>query len=414
MLTININNISLNKIKVLHICTSKFGGAGIAAFRLHNSLNQIVGDYVESYWLDKSMIIYPRLSLFQRIIKKVFKILCYEKYKKSKIKDEFEKYVLFSNLEGPLKNIQESYDIIHLHWITNFVDYNSFFKKNKIPLVWTCHDKNPFMGGFHYDLDKYKKKNNIFLSILDNYIIRQKKLLYSTSTLKSFIATTIDFKNIISNLFPNFRVDYIPLGFNVDIFKPRNNILCLNVLNIPFTDNITILFVAQNILDYRKGWDLLAKSFKLFDLQKSIRLIYVGDSYNSDLNINYLNIEFFNLGFITDDNVLSYVYNISNVLIMPSREEAFGQVMAESLLCGTPVIGFSTSGIIDFIINDFNGYIVKDKSPKSLHDIINKFILSYNDNIYDRFLISDHIKQYINNNLISLQHYEFYKSILKI
>ena len=404
----------VKQIKVLHICSSKFGGAGIAAYRLHNSLNEIAGEFIHSNWLDNSMINHPRITLFQRIINKTIKFFANERYKKSKNKAESDKYVLFSSLEGPLKRIEGCYDIIHLHWISSFVDYHSIFKNVKIPIVWTCHDKNPFMGGFHYILDKNRTKKNFILSQLDNKIFRKKKLLYSHSSLKSFIVTTTDFQKNIKNIFPDLRIVYIPLGFNVDIFKPRNKILCFNLLKISFSKDITILFVTQNISDYRKGWDLLIESLRNLKIKNSIRIVCVGESYNDYLKLNNHYIEVINLGFITDNKLLSCVYNISDVLIMPSREEAFGQVMAESLLCGTPVIGFRTSGVCDLIINNFNGYIVNEISSKALYDVINTFILTYNEINYDRFIISENAKEKLDNYIIVHKHYELYRSILEI
>ena len=43
-------------------------------------------------------------------------------------------------------------DVIHLHWVANFIDYQTFFS-NKFQIVWSIHDLNPFMGGLHYTID---------------------------------------------------------------------------------------------------------------------------------------------------------------------------------------------------------------------------------------------------------------------
>ena len=41
-------------------------------------------------------------------------------------------------------------DIIHLHWIQDFIDFPTFFANVHKPILWTCHDLNPMMGGFHH------------------------------------------------------------------------------------------------------------------------------------------------------------------------------------------------------------------------------------------------------------------------
>src|SRR5690606_32821939 len=53
------------------------------------------------------------------------------------------KYNLFSH-----PAVQRA-DIIHLHWVSRFLNY-SFFKDINKPVIWTLHDMNPFLGGFHY------------------------------------------------------------------------------------------------------------------------------------------------------------------------------------------------------------------------------------------------------------------------
>src|SRR5262249_1272615 len=41
-----------------------------------------------------------------------------------------------------------SCDIVNLHWVAGFVDYQGFFTQvaSQTPVVWTLHDMNPFTG----------------------------------------------------------------------------------------------------------------------------------------------------------------------------------------------------------------------------------------------------------------------------
>ena len=40
-----------------------------------------------------------------------------------------------------------------------------------------------------------------------------------------------------------------------------------------------------------------------------------------------------------------------DLLILPSKLEAFGQIASEAILCGTPVIGFNKTGLDDIIVH---------------------------------------------------------------
>ena len=55
---------------------------------------------------------------------------------------------------------------------------------------------------------------------------------------------------------------------------------------------------------------------------------------------------------------------------MPTYEETFGLVVAESMLMGTPVIGSNAGGVPEIIEDRFNGLLFEPKSSKSLKDKI--------------------------------------------
>ena len=65
------------------------------------------------------------------------------------------------------------------------------------------------------------------------------------------------------------------------------------------------------------------------------------------------------LGALHDDIALALLYSASDVFIMPSYVESFGQTALEALSCGTPVVAFDTSGLKDIITHKHNGYLAK-------------------------------------------------------
>ena len=63
------------------------------------------------------------------------------------------------------------------------------------------------------------------------------------------------------------------------------------------------------------------------------------------------------LGHIENKNILNKIYSASDILAVPSIQEVFGLVAAESLLSGTPVISFKGTGVADIIDHLQNGYL---------------------------------------------------------
>jgi len=44
---------------------------------------------------------------------------------------------------------------------------------------------------------------------------------------------------------------------------------------------------------------------------------------------------------------------------VPSLQEAFGQTASETMGCGTPVVAFGRTGLLDIIDHKENGYLAK-------------------------------------------------------
>jgi glycosyltransferase involved in cell wall biosynthesis len=65
------------------------------------------------------------------------------------------------------------------------------------------------------------------------------------------------------------------------------------------------------------------------------------------------------LGFVNDARRHALVYSAADLYVMPSLEEAFGQTGLEAMACGTPVVGFDTGGMPDFIRPNYTGLLAK-------------------------------------------------------
>ncbi|MEN9236221.1 MAG: glycosyltransferase, partial [Gloeomargarita sp. GMQP_bins_25] len=59
-------------------------------------------------------------------------------------------------------------------------------------------------------------------------------------------------------------------------------------------------------------------------------------------------------------------YSAADVLVVPSRQEAFGQVATEAMACGTPVVGFAGTGVQDIVDHRVNGYLAQPFDPRDL------------------------------------------------
>lgn len=88
------------------------------------------------------------------------------------------------------------------------------------------------------------------------------------------------------------------------------------------------------------------------------------------------------------------VYQVSDVFVLPSENETFGQVFIEAMSCGIPVIGTKVGGIPEIISDSYNGYLVQPDDASVLAQQIEKLL---NDKIIRDSFIKSGLKTVQNN-----------------
>lgn len=407
-------------MKIAHISTARTGGAGIAAYRIHQGLLKY-GKNIESDFIQKIENPDPENhfyrcthyhNLYYRIVNKLGlnPYLTQEgKYERivSKYPHNYE-IVTYPTSYFPIEDhpVVRVADIIHLHWVGQFLNYSSFFKKVKQPIVWTLHDPNPFLGLFHYEGDQ--ERNADVLGWLDKEVLYKKGIsIHQKNNL--FIACPSEWvkeKSEVSiNLkqYPHYLIPYGIEVLNYPLLDKKESRQKLNVDN----GRKNILFVAHNVNVYRKGIDLLIGALDGIDPSR-YNLIAIGGG-NLNLGIDK-KINLITLSHISDIAELNIAYSAADVTIVPSREDMFNQVMLESLINGTPVISFSNGGMAEHIKTGENGILLTEISSDALRNAINDFLENkYN---FDRAIIRQYPIQCLSAELQAERYIDLYNHIL--
>jgi len=341
-------------VKILHINTNDNGGAAIAATRLHYLLLE-KGIDSKILFLKRSGTVHIKEAYYFEDIfvgKLYFKLLL----KLNSIYNRrftFYKSDIYFNGPDSLLDITghalfKWADIIHLHWVVKFLDWKKVFKNPSKKFIWTFHDMNPFTGGEHYQTGY----NGEFPMISKRNI--RKKINSVKNTDLTVITPSDWLRNIVkkSEVFRSNLIKTIRNPVNADIFhiKPSDSIK--EKYNIP-SDKRIILFVAENPDDKRKGFDFLLKSIDKLQDKDQYHLVIIGNTNSFPC----IGISCTLLGAIHDENTMSDVYNSANIFIIPSIEDNLPNTVSESLLCGTPVVGYKIGGIAEMVKNNINGYL---------------------------------------------------------
>lgn len=421
-----------SELKVVHVCTYTEGGAGRAAYRIHQAL--LTKGWQSSFVTIDSHLKSIKSESFSKVIHETFierqfnriqfrikkhlgiqfkskterekerKDRYYVKFKEIKIRFDCEIATLpitdYNILEDPL--VEEA-DIIHLHWIGELMDYQSFFKNNKKPVVWTLHDMNSFQGLFHYKNDETRNRNGI--EKFDDEIQRIKKkainnrrsellLVTPSKWLQNEALQTKTFKNLKSHCIA-YPISNCFLNIQKTQMKTKGN-----------DTNVVFLFISQGVKVKRKGFNLLIGSLKKVNIS-SFTVFVLGEIPDYHLTDPHIKM----LGTINENEKLIEYFSMANAVIIPSSEDNLPNVMLEAFACGTPVIGFPVGGLKEHVTDFKTGLLAENITSDSLATTIEKFYL--NREKFDSEFIRDYAIKHFNPDLIAEKYLNLYKQLLK-
>jgi glycosyltransferase involved in cell wall biosynthesis len=163
--------------------------------------------------------------------------------------------------------------------------------------------------------------------------------------------------------------------------------------------------------DRRKGFASLLSALQIIDAQGLVVHLVVFGANAQELPMKFQNIDVTFVGYIHDSSVLTALYNIANVMVVPSLTENLSNAIMESLSCGTPVVAFHIGGNGDMIDHKQNGYLAKEKDSEDLAKGI-EWCLANNAND----VLSKNAREKVMNNytidIVSEQYKQLYESLL--
>jgi glycosyltransferase involved in cell wall biosynthesis len=286
-------------------------------------------------------------------------------------------------------------DIIHLHWINaGFLSLRSLKALLNLgkPVVWTFHDMWPFTGGCHYALDcmgytlecghcPYLRRPGA--NDLSHRIWLKKKEIFSTGKF-TVITPSRWLKERVraSSLLANADVRTIHNPVDSFLFQPADRERACRSLNLD-PGKKYILFGAATTKNVLKGYSFFKEAVgRLAGVADpaQVEIILFGRNKGRDQHAWPLPAR--HVDFVGSSERLVELYSVAHLFVIPSLQDNLPNTILESMLCGTPVVGFNTGGIPELIDHRQNGYLADFKSPDDLAQGM-QWILSLED--YDRF-----------------------------
>jgi glycosyltransferase involved in cell wall biosynthesis len=367
----------MRNMKILNVSSRDLsGGASIAAYRLHRSLIKKSIDsqmLVQEKMSDDFTVLGPESNLRKYLINPLRPALDHILMKVNKAEALFSSSSMpFSDIVSKINKINP--DIVHLHWITGGTMQIEEIAKINSVIVWSLHDMWAFTGGCHYDkncglfrnecgnckiLGTNKEKD------LSRKTFIRKKRAYSKVPKMTVVATSNWIGKCAkeSTLLGDREIVIIPNPIDTNLFRKIDKTLAKRIFGIPL-DKKVILFSAMNSLtDSRKGFKELLQAINMVEIENVVFVVAGSSQPKEAPELKYPT---YFIPPLRDESSLPLLYNVADVMVVPSLQENLANSIIESLSCGIPVVSFDIGGNSDMIHHKKNGYLAKAIVPEDM------------------------------------------------
>ncbi len=327
-----------------------------------------------------------------------------------------------------LRSIQPT--VIHLRnlhgYYIHFPTLFDYLALANIPVLWTLHDAWSFTGhcshfnevrcekwqtgcGYCPQVKEYPKSWWLDQSAR-NYALK-KQYFTQVSTLQLICVSQWLTEKVKQSFFGGkVPINTIVNGVNTEIFKPLNDDAAIEALREKYgiTANKVILAMARPWSRKKGLYDILLLSGLLGEFYSSaeVQVVMVGlkEGEKRLLPLNAVGIH-------RTENLsdLCALYNLANVYVNASVEESFGLTTAESLACGTPVIGYNNTGTREILSGiqgvDTRAFLTPTSDVQALAENVIDLLDLENHNENQRSYTTENLRNHI------LEHYAKHRQL---
>lgn len=308
------------------------GGANIAAYKIYKSLKKKNIKFLTLYSKKKdSIVAYEIFGKFYINVLRVLEKIIIKIFLKKKFHQSLNIFKSF--LKRKINKMNP--DILNIHWINRSTISLGEIQKLNCKILISLHDMWFLNSTEHYFLKNYNNKD-----LISAFCFNKKKELVKKDGLY-FVAHNRWMLNKFKTLFPKFKskiflCNYYPIDIN--LFKPRNKIKLRKKYKIPLNKKI-ILFSAQDISDYRKGYKYFLDIVTNLKNNNDIFFLSIGKNFNESDDLKNLR----HLNFMSHEKI-SEIYSLADIFICTSIIDNLPLTILEALSSGNVVFSFENGG----------------------------------------------------------------------
>lgn len=360
-------------MKILHLARFDVGGAAKAMLRLHRALCQQGHDsriLVQQQFHPEEMGVYVFQDTPLSFLKKAKQSLAYRwfYFRKKQLARKYGPLPLPFSLAQSVYSLTghafiQWADIIHLHWVAEFVDYPRFFAQVQKPIVWTLHDMHPFTGGEHYSWGALPPNDLYPLLVQKQLQLKRSAIEQAKHLVLVCPSKWIQTQSIASPVFKGLNHYHIPNGIDLAHSSRLSQREAREKWHFP-PQSFILIFVSEHLQNPIKGLAHLIEALPKTNTTGLLCLL-VGKSEGPLPGFPFQHLEY-----QPKEQAMAELYAAADVCVVPSLIDNFPNTVLEAMAAGRPVIGYSSGGIGEMIKHQHNGLLVETGNVGALQQAI--------------------------------------------
>lgn len=153
-----------------------------------------------------------------------------------------------------------------------------------------------------------------------------------------------------SPMFKNRDFYVIGNGVDTSIYKPVNTATLRKKLGLK--NQKVILHITPSFKSNVKGGEHVVEVAKRLQKENVIFIIVGYDGFKEKLPSNVIT-----FSHTSSQEELAEFYSLANITLLTSKLETFSMVCAESLSCGTPIVGYKSGAPEQIAISEYSEFV---------------------------------------------------------
>lgn len=313
---------------------------------------------------------------------------------------------------------KEKPDVVHLQCINgyfvNIYRLVSWLKKHDIKTVLTLHAEFMYTAncGYALDCDKWQtgcghcprlkqETKSFFIDGTHKSWMKMKKAFdgFNDNLIVTSVSPWLMERAKLSPILNDKKHEVVLNGVNTDVFHFYDTAELRSQMGL---NGVKVIFHAtpsfdDNIKSLKGGYYVLKLAEKMLD--ENVKFVVAGD-HPDGLKVPSNVIL---LGKVADQELLAKYYSMADVTLLTSKKETFSMVTAESLCCGTPVVGFKAGAPEQISIPEYSSFVdfgnidlLREEVKKKIltNILIDKLILEANKKYSKNKMVVDYVGVY--------------------